>query len=57
VRSAAALQTRFAVADLDSGVGTLRRAALRASDVASIRVTMPPPPPPPPPLPPLAHTE
>jgi hypothetical protein len=36
-------QTRFAVADLDSGVGTLRRAALRASDVATIRVTLPPP--------------
>jgi hypothetical protein len=41
VRSAP--QTRFAVADLDSGVGTLRRAALRASDVATIRVTLPPP--------------
>jgi hypothetical protein len=38
---------RFMVADLDSGVGTLRRAELRASDVASARFTLAHPPPPP----------
>jgi hypothetical protein len=40
-------QTRFMVADLDSGVGTLRRAELRASDVASARFALAHPPPPP----------
>jgi hypothetical protein len=40
-------QTRFLVADLDSGVGTLRRAELRAADVASARCALAPTPPPP----------
>ncbi len=41
----AAAQTRFAVGDLDSGVGLLRRAALRAADCATIRVPLGAPPP------------